>query len=50
MKRWWARVNQGDTKDKYGRWVPTGCTDKNEAVEYMRVYPGMRLVVEWLLL
>ncbi len=48
MKYWWARVRE--SHDDYGRWVPTGCSDKQAAIEYMSVYPGERHVKEWLLL
>ena len=43
--KWYARVG-----DDYGRWVPTGCTDKAKAEDYMSTYPGYRRVKEWLLL
>lgn len=47
MKYWYARVN---SHDGYGRWVPTGQTDKQAAIDYMATYPGERHVKEWLLL
>jgi hypothetical protein len=46
MKTWWARV--AVSHDSYGRWIPTGCTDKLEAIDYMATYPGERQVKEWL--
>jgi hypothetical protein len=56
MKQWWVRLydptvvnyNNKKTIDVYGRWVPTGCTDKDEAEFYRRtMYPGQQ-VKEWL--
>ena len=49
MKQWFARVKAGG-EDDYGRWIPTGCSDKDAAIEYMSTYPGARRVTEWLLL
>jgi hypothetical protein len=46
-KKWWARVS---SDRGYGSWVPTGQTDKDEAIWYMRTYPVPNFVVEWLLL
>lgn len=42
---WWARVS---SHDAYGKWIPTGCVNKDDAIEYMKVYPGERHVREWL--
>ncbi len=38
MKLRWARVL---SHDAYGRWVPTGCVDKEAAIEYMAMYQGL---------
>ena len=45
MKRWWARIN---TDGNYGRWVPTPCTDLDEAKFYASVDPQRWHVIEWL--
>ena len=52
MKRryWYARVTVNCNDSNYGRWIPTGYTDKQAAIEYMETYPGDRYVREWLLL
>jgi hypothetical protein len=47
MRYWWARVG---SDRYYGWWVPTGCTEKADAIIYMELYPGERRVQEWLLL
>lgn len=46
MKYWYARV--AVSHDTYGRWIPTGCTEKEAAIDYMSTYPGERHVREWL--
>lgn len=47
MKYWHARVRI--EKDDYGRWVPTGCSDLDDAKYYIRVYyQTTGQVVEWL--
>ncbi len=53
VKLWWVRlVGKGEA---YGTWVPTGCTDRRAAGEYVRFYIGNALpkgdnvaVREWL--
>jgi hypothetical protein len=43
---WWARI-AGASPRGYGRWVPTLCLDRTEAIFYMEtVYPGS-YVKEW---
>lgn len=42
---WWARVFT--STDNYGRWIPTGCADKDDAEFYMRTYQPGR-IIEWL--
>lgn len=46
QKYWWARIY--DDYRQYGRWVPTGCIDKDKAIDYMQTYPGEQFVREWL--
>lgn len=48
MKFWYARISSnGD----YGRWIPTGCTELEQAREYIKLhYRPEGIVVEWLLL
>lgn len=47
MKHWWARTRDGVGKD-YGRWVPTGQVDLDEAKWYMKtLYPNL-FIKEWL--
>lgn len=55
MKHWFVRLV--GTDDGYGTWVPTGCTDREEAGEYVRFYltnvlakQDLRVVREWLLM
>lgn len=36
MKLWWVRLV--GKSEGYGTWVPTGCTDRREAGEYVRFY------------
>jgi hypothetical protein len=47
---WWMRIWEADRKD-YGRWVPTGCANLEDAKFYAEVNYGINLrqVKEWLL-
>jgi hypothetical protein len=45
MKTWWARVGETGC---YGRWVPTGCSDKGDARFYMSTVYRETLIIEWL--
>lgn len=47
MKTWWIRHGKDG---EYGSWMPTGCTDKDAAIEYVSLYLGLCTVKEWLLL
>lgn len=51
--KWWVRLV--GKSEGYGTWVPTGCTDRREAGEYVRFYLAnvlqmwdQRAVREWL--
>lgn len=45
--KWHVRVSY-KTND-YGRWIPTGCSDLDEAKEYMAIYYRTSgVIVEWL--
>lgn len=44
MRPWWARVGEG-----YGRWVPTGLLDLDDAKFYLvHIYQTHGPVIEWL--
>ncbi len=51
---WHARLRGIGSDDFYGRWVPTGCADLEEAKYYMRTYYRTEIygtpatVVEWI--
>lgn len=45
MKQYWARVGAD-----YGRWIPTGCSDRVAAEDYISLYFAVPTPVkEWLL-
>jgi hypothetical protein len=52
--RWYARVDDprlNEITNNYGRWIPTGCTDKEQALDYVTMYYQQTPVIkEWLLL
>jgi hypothetical protein len=53
MKTWWMRVGEDDHdegSDDYGRWVPTGQTDRQVAEDYAEAYGIEGRVIEWALL
>lgn len=45
-KKWLARACLG--REDYGRWIPTGCSDQDEARVYMQMYHRELFVKEWL--
>ncbi len=38
MKTWWARVTFKPASNDYGRWIPTGQTDRQQAEDYIEAY------------
>ncbi len=53
VKLWWVRLVGRD--EAYGTWVPTGCSDRKAAGDYVRFYLSsvltnvdQRAVREWL--
>lgn len=45
-KTWWAR--SVESNGGYGRWIPTGQTDFDDAVFYMNTVYKEVLVKEWM--
>lgn len=43
---YWARV-RGNYEDYYGSWIPTGCTNLDDAKDYLKMFYGPRIVAEW---
>ena len=48
MKTWHARIVCG--LNDYGTWIPTGCTDRQAAEDYIELYRPRGAVFEWALL